>query len=61
MDQELVVKMRKLAESSPRKEELLHRATQLESALVNFDVPNVLGAWARARKLYCEITGENLV
>lgn len=61
MDEALIVKMRTLAKNHPRKEELTSSADQLESALAEFKIPNVVGAWAKARKLYCEITGEPLI
>ena len=60
-DQDLITKMRKLADSSPRSEELRKKADDLEGAIKNGSVMAVLGAWARARRLWCEITGESLV
>lgn len=56
-------RMRTLAATHQRGSELKRLADLLDAELAN-DPPNpmrVLGAWARARKLWCELTGEPLV
>jgi hypothetical protein len=62
--------MRALADSgSPRAAELRQQADLLNEAITvacgehgtNADVRRMLGQWARARRLWCEITGEDLV
>jgi hypothetical protein len=51
-----------LAESGhPRAAELLEKAKAVDEAATNGSAKKLLGAWARARKLWCEITGEPLV
>lgn len=65
----LAPKMQKLANSGhPRAVELLEKANAFEIAARGFfaspqthDVKQFLGAYARARKLWCEITGEPLI
>ena len=62
-------KMRELAEV--RKDlppDWLEKAEALEEATIGFysdpqtiGVKKFLGCWARARKMWCEATGENLV
>ena len=61
--QHLPDRIRTLADTHPRGAELRERADALERELAQ-DPPNpmrTLGAWARARKLWCELTGEDLV
>ena len=61
----LVEKMRDLAPGHPRSSELLEKAYDLEQSLKSQDseqgMKRMLGCWARARRLYCEISGEPLV
>lgn len=62
----LAQRMRELADGGkhPRAVELFARARELDSAAINpvgTGVKKLLGAWARARRLYCDITGEELV
>lgn len=57
----LMEKMRSLADGHPRGDELREKADKLDAAITNYDPAKVLGAWARARKLWCEITGEALI
>lgn len=64
----LVDKMRALAESHPRGAELKEKADKLEAATTGFysepqtvDVKRFIGSWARARRLWCDITGEPLI
>jgi hypothetical protein len=42
---------------------LKERAAELEAAVmeVPFNAARVVGAWARARRLWCQITGEPLI
>lgn len=63
---ELGDRMRALAETGhPRAVELRDKAAALDAACpVNaetFDARKMLGAWARARRLWCDCTGEPLV
>jgi hypothetical protein len=56
-------RMRTLAASGcPQAAELLEKADDLDEALVKdpSDVTTVLGAWARARALWSEVTDEPL-
>ena len=63
----LADKMRGLADTGhPRAEELRNAADKLDGAVDAAAsgpdaVKRVLGNWARARKLWCEITGEPLI
>lgn len=70
----LPVKMRRLADVSESAgyaggaRDLRDKAEQLEDAIAGFygtpqtvKVVAFLGAWARARKLYCDHTGEPLI
>ena len=62
----LADKMRELANyntelPSDIKDELLSRAKEMEMAVITLDVRKMLGAWARARTLWCSLTGEPLV
>lgn len=62
-------KMRALAATGhPRSAELVEKADEFESKAKLFysnpahcDVRSFIGAWARARKLWCEITGEPMI
>ena len=65
-NQELVVKMRVLADSLNQDNPVCFRLRTLADALdkeikgysgAGNPMP-LLGAWARARKLYCELSGE---
>lgn len=62
---ELSKKMRKLADGGkhPCAIELFARAEDLDRASFAspFDVKAVVGAWARARKVWCRETGEDLI
>lgn len=68
-DDPLAPKMRALADSGhARAAELRELANKLEAARdgayaepQTVTVGAMLGAWARARKLWCEVTGEPLV
>lgn len=64
----LIRKMRALAKtSSPFHAQQLHeKADALEKAIENLTQDNegtmrLLGAWARARRYYCNLTGEPLL
>lgn len=63
----LAEKMRALAGTGhPRAEELRNAADRLDNATGGLmggpdGVKRLLGNWARARKLWCEITGEPLI
>lgn len=57
--------MRALAVDHPRHDELIQRADEFEAAVAGFyatpqtvDAKRFLGCWARARRIYCDITGE---
>lgn len=56
-------KMRALATTGhPRAAELVEKAEAMEKAAAEFnDVKKVVGTWARARRLWCEVTGEPLI
>lgn len=64
---ELSKKMRLLADGGkhPRALELVARARDLDAATYttgeNFNVKKLVGCWARARRLWSDITGEDLV
>ncbi len=50
------------ATGHPRAKELLERANAMEKAAREFkDAKLVIGTWARARRLWCECTGEPLI
>ena len=62
----LANKMRKLADTGhPRAVELRERAQALEEAqdlgAEGWSAERMVGRWARARRLWCDITGEPLV
>ncbi|MGE0602187.1 MAG: hypothetical protein AB7O46_00190 [Xanthobacteraceae bacterium] len=58
----LMEKMRRLADAGhARADELRDKAEKLDAAIKNYDAMKVLGAWARARRLWCDCTGEDLV
>lgn len=59
---ELSDKMRELARTHERGGELIQRADEMDAAWSddNKTVPQKLGSWARARRLWCELTGEDL-
>ena len=64
----LTDKMEELAKTHPRGEELRKRAAELREGIAGFygepqtiTVQRFLGRWARARRLWCEITGESLI
>lgn len=61
-------KMRVLAKTHPRSAELIAKADELDAKTAGHyaspqTVPtkSFLGAWARARRLWCELTGEALI
>lgn len=56
-------RMRQLAnQGHPRAHELHEEADRLDQAVSNFEsVPKVVGAWARARRLWSECTDEPLI
>jgi hypothetical protein len=60
--------MRALANGHERGDELRQRAEEFDTAADGYygepqthTTPQFMGAYARARKLWCEITGESLV
>lgn len=62
----LVERMRELAGPGKheRAAELFARARELENAIINTEpgsVPKLVGAWARARRLWCQCSGEDLI
>lgn len=61
-------RMRRLAVTHPRKDELLAVAGEFEKAARGFygdpqtvDAKKFVGTWARAKRLWCECTGEPIV
>ena len=61
-------RMRQLSwmpKGEPRAEELRSKADALDAAIEQMGaeggVKRMLGAWARARRLWCDVTGETLV
>lgn len=56
----LAERMRKLAETHERGAELIAAADEMDAA-VHLSIPRLVGAWAKARRLWCECTGEELV
>lgn len=55
-------RMRTLAKGGhPRAEELRQRADDMDNAIATHDMRKMIGAWARARRLWCECTGEPLI
>ncbi len=62
-------KMRALAGAgNPRADELIAKADELETKHAGFygepqtvEAKSFLGAWARARRLWCDCTGEDLI
>ena len=60
-------RMRALAdEGHPRASELREKAEAFDKANPanagdNWDAQRMLGAWARARRLWCDCTGESLI
>ena len=60
----LIDNMRQLAaDKHPRAHELRARADELEAAISDpkTSMKKFVGCWARARRLWCECTGEDLV
>ncbi len=67
-EETLVKKMRALASTHNRAQELTEKASALEEATAGFfgepqtkTVKQFLGSWARARMLWCDCTGEPLI
>ena len=65
---DLAARMDELAKTHPRGPELREKAAALREGATGFfgtpqtvDVRSFLGRWARARRLWCEVTGEPLV
>ena len=56
-------KMRALADQGhPRSDELRQRAMEMEKAIEQGSgAKGIVGAWARARRLWCDCTGEALI
>ena len=44
-----------------RAQELLEKAAALDAASDQDNMKKLLGCWARARRVWCECTGEDLV
>lgn len=59
----LSIKLHQIADSGhPRAVELREKADAFDKATEAFsDSKKILGTWARARRLYCDVTGEDLV
>lgn len=69
-NEQLTVRMRRLAEEQPgHADRLVPLADKLDAASERFyspegtsdDVRRLLGCWARARRAWCDITGEPLI
>lgn len=64
-DTQLAKQMYKLAEGHPRDTELREKADAFDAAVLLMEKdPNIgkfMKAWAQARELWCELTGEPLV
>lgn len=66
---DLSEKMRMLAQDGhPKAAELIEKANAFDAAARGFygdpqtvTIQSFMGAWARARKLWCECTGESLI
>jgi hypothetical protein len=65
---DLVTRMQALAETHPRGAELREKAEALKEGIAGFyaqpqtvTVPQFMGRWARARRLWCDLTGEPLI
>jgi hypothetical protein len=56
-------KMRALAATGhARADDLIREADALEKVLdTDFNVKRIVGTWARARRVWCECTGEPLI
>jgi len=55
-------RMRTLAKGGhPRAEDLQQMADDMDNAIATHDMRKMIGAWARARRLWCECTGEPLI
>lgn len=58
----LTDRMRTLAKDGhPCAEELRQRADDMDNAIATHDMRKMIGAWARARRLWCKCTGEPLI
>ena len=61
IDQTLAERMRDFASSCPEHaKELYMLASELEIDDTS-NIPRIVGIWARARRRWCEITGEPLI
>ena len=55
-------RMRALAKDGhPRTEDLRQMADDMDNAIATHDMRKMIDAWARARRLWCECTGEPLI
>ena len=56
-------KMRSIADRDglPTDHDMYTTAQQFDDAVLSGIARKILGAWARARKVYCDYTGDNLI
>lgn len=62
-EQELIPKIRKRADldNLPQDHELRLAANELEQACEVFNIPKIVGKWAKARRLWSQYSGEPLL
>lgn len=60
---QLALRMRAYAAKNPGNDHLIALADKMDEAAAAdpWDVRKVLGSWARARRAWCEATGEGLI
>lgn len=42
-------------------DQLREKANAFDAAVAQGDAKKILGAWARARRVWCDVTGESLI
>lgn len=58
----LADRMRRLAEKRPDiRDEFVALADKLDAITVETPIPQIVGRWAKARRRWCEATGEPLI
>lgn len=63
MNTDLSIKMVEIADRDklPENHEMRIKAAEFDKATRGGEAKKTLGAWARARRVYCDYTGESLV